>query len=134
MQMMPSCDHRVGSLDQLAHPAEGFPAPVPEFGDSVRDELRRRLALARARFFHARILEVPDTSFLYCNRVLLCIRHNQGHSPRLLSFREKYTKDADKYHLSRVNPALFWSFSIVLIGATTAVVTGGALVDLSSRF
>jgi hypothetical protein len=44
----------------LAHSAEGFPAPVPEFGDSFRDELRCRLALARARFFHVLILEVPD--------------------------------------------------------------------------
>ena len=39
-------------LDELAHSAEGFPAPVPEFGDSLRDELRCRLALARARLFH----------------------------------------------------------------------------------
>src|SRR5687767_101556 len=47
---------RVCFLNQLAHSAEGFPAPVPEFGDSFRDELRCRLALARARFFHALIL------------------------------------------------------------------------------
>src|SRR5207244_10998445 len=39
-------------LNELAHSAEGFPAPVPEFGDSLRDELRCRLALARARLFH----------------------------------------------------------------------------------
>src|SRR5439155_9832559 len=39
--------------------AEGFPAPVSEFGDSFRDELRCRLALARARLFHVLILEVP---------------------------------------------------------------------------
>src|SRR5882672_7803329 len=39
---------RVCFLDELAHSAEGFPAPVPEFGDSFRDELRCRLALARA--------------------------------------------------------------------------------------
>src|SRR5664280_1419526 len=51
---------RVCFLDQLAHSAEGFPAPVPEFGDSFRDELRCRLALARARLFHVLILEVPD--------------------------------------------------------------------------
>src|ERR1035437_15120 len=43
-------------LDELAHSAEGFPAPVPEFGDSFRDELRSRLALACARFFHILIL------------------------------------------------------------------------------
>src|SRR5207248_10103555 len=53
-------DVRVCFLDELAHSAEGFPAPVPEFGDSFRDELRYRLALARARLFHVLILEVPD--------------------------------------------------------------------------
>src|ERR1022692_2887213 len=53
-------DVRVCFLDELAHSAEGFPAPVPEFGDSFRDELRCRLALARARLFHILILEVPD--------------------------------------------------------------------------
>src|SRR3989475_9079824 len=47
-------------LDELAHSAEGFPAPVPEFGDSFRDELRCRLALARARLFPVLILEVPE--------------------------------------------------------------------------
>src|SRR5207302_1738850 len=52
-------DVRVCFLDELAHSAEGFPAPVPEFGDSSRDELRCRLALARARLFHVLILEVP---------------------------------------------------------------------------
>src|SRR5439155_26058522 len=45
-------------LDELAHSAEGFPAPVPEFGDSLRDEVRCRLALARARLFHVLLLEV----------------------------------------------------------------------------
>src|SRR5882672_8285960 len=53
-------DVRVCVLDELAHSAEGFPAPVPEFGDSFRDELRCRLALARARLFHVLILDVPD--------------------------------------------------------------------------
>ena len=55
-------DVRVGFLNELAHPAESFPAPVPEFGDSFRDELRYRLALARARLFHVLILEVPEES------------------------------------------------------------------------
>src|SRR5207248_11196382 len=49
-------DVRVCFLDELAHSAEGSPAPVPEFGDSFRDELRCRLALARARLFHIFIL------------------------------------------------------------------------------
>src|SRR5436853_1640813 len=53
-------DVRVCFLDELAHPAEGFPAPVPELGDSFRDELRCRLALARVRLFHVLILEVPE--------------------------------------------------------------------------
>src|SRR4029077_11856645 len=45
-------------LDELAHSAESFPAPVSEFGDSFRDEFRCRLALACARLFHVLILEV----------------------------------------------------------------------------
>src|SRR5204863_5461310 len=49
-------DVRVRFLDELAHSAEGVPAPVPEFGDSFRDELRCRRALARARLFHVLIL------------------------------------------------------------------------------
>src|SRR5437868_5657229 len=53
-------DVRVCFLEEFAHSAEGFSAPVPEFGDSFRDELRCRLALARARLFHVLILEVPD--------------------------------------------------------------------------
>ena len=40
-------DVRVGLLDELAHPAQGLSPPVPELGDSFRDELRCRLALAR---------------------------------------------------------------------------------------
>src|SRR6267142_3332365 len=51
-------DVRVCFLDERAHPAEGVPAPVPEFGESFRDELRCRLALARARLFHVVILVV----------------------------------------------------------------------------
>src|SRR5438552_17350823 len=53
-------DVRVCFLDERAHSAEGFPAPVSEFGDSFRNELRCRLALARARLFHVLILEGPD--------------------------------------------------------------------------
>src|SRR5579862_6195345 len=45
-------DVRVCFLDELAHSAEGFPAPVPELGDSFRDERRCRLAVARVRLFH----------------------------------------------------------------------------------
>ena len=49
-------DVRVCVLDERAHSAESFPAPVPEFGDSLRDEVRCRLALARTRLFHVLIL------------------------------------------------------------------------------
>src|SRR5206468_967829 len=58
---LPLLDHvGVCFLDELAHSTEGFPAPVPEFGDSFRDELRCRLALARARLFHSRTLrQIP---------------------------------------------------------------------------
>src|SRR5277367_3099273 len=52
-------DVRVCFLDELAHSAEGFPAPVSEFGDSFRDELRCRMALARACLFHV-LLHVED--------------------------------------------------------------------------
>src|SRR5437667_269091 len=45
-------DVRVCFLDERTHSAEGFPAPVPEFDDSFRDELRCRLPVARARLFH----------------------------------------------------------------------------------
>src|SRR5438876_8218428 len=57
-------DVRVCFLDELAHSAEGFPAPVPEVGDSFRDELRCRLALARVRLFHVLILEVPASTVI----------------------------------------------------------------------
>src|SRR5438477_604782 len=50
-------DVRVCFLDERAQSAEGFPAPVPEFGDSFRNELRCRLALARVRCFHVLIPE-----------------------------------------------------------------------------
>src|SRR2546428_655170 len=69
-------DVRVCFLDELAHAAEGFPAPVPEFGDSFRDELRCRLALARARLFHVLILEVPEILYLQ-----LCSRARPGLTP-----------------------------------------------------
>src|SRR5262249_33091392 len=51
-------DVRVRFLDELTHPAEGLPAPVPELVDPLGDELRRRRAFARDRFFHVLILSV----------------------------------------------------------------------------
>src|SRR6185312_2920726 len=50
-------DVRVCFLDELAHPAQGLPSPVPKFGDPVRDERGCRTALARAGTFHVLILE-----------------------------------------------------------------------------
>src|SRR5438876_3477279 len=64
-------DVRVRFVDDLAHSAEVSPAPVPEFGDSFRDELRCRLAVARARLFHVPILEGPDMPFQGWHDVLL---------------------------------------------------------------
>src|SRR5437899_3086383 len=57
-------DVRVCFLDELAHSAEGLPAPVPEFGDSFRDERRCRLVLARARLFHVLILADDEAILL----------------------------------------------------------------------
>ena len=33
-------DVRVGFLDELAHPAQRLPTPVPELGDALVDQLR----------------------------------------------------------------------------------------------
>src|SRR5258706_7511818 len=55
-------DVRVCIFNELAHSAESFPSPVPESGDSFRDELRCRLGLTRVRLFHVLILEVSDIS------------------------------------------------------------------------
>src|SRR5207302_3829982 len=57
-------DARVCILDELAHSAERFPAPVPEIGDSFRDELRCRPALAGARLFHVFITSSRMPSFV----------------------------------------------------------------------
>src|SRR5207248_10321722 len=46
-------DVRVCFLDELAHSAEGFPAPVPELGDSFRDERRCRLPRHAPQPFYA---------------------------------------------------------------------------------
>src|SRR5204862_6327627 len=49
-------DVRVRFLDERTHSAEGFPAPVPETGDSFRDELR-----CRVRLFHGGIVMARRT-------------------------------------------------------------------------
>jgi hypothetical protein len=58
-------DVRVCFLDEFAHSAKGFPAPVPEFSNSSGYKCRCRLALARVRFFHVLIPEVPDIFHLH---------------------------------------------------------------------
>src|SRR5947207_2663699 len=45
-------DVRVCLPDELAHPAQGLPAPVPELGDPLVNPLRYRLALVGVRLFH----------------------------------------------------------------------------------
>src|SRR6266545_2933477 len=67
-------DVRVRFLDELAHSAQGFPAPVPEFVDSLRDELRCRLALARARLFQVLTLEVPEEDVMSTQEKLIKAR------------------------------------------------------------
>src|SRR4051794_395145 len=55
-------DVRVCLFDELAYPAQGLPAPVPELGDSFVNQLRCRLALGRIRLFHVLPLELPSRS------------------------------------------------------------------------
>src|SRR5258706_6953516 len=45
-------DVRVCLFDELAHPAQGLPPPVPELGDSLVNQLGCRLALGRTRLVH----------------------------------------------------------------------------------
>src|SRR6266542_85204 len=74
-------DVRVCFLDERAHSAEGFPAPVPEFDDSFRYELRCRLALARVRLFHVLILE--ESGPMSATKLLtLLISSNPTHADR----------------------------------------------------
>src|SRR5215510_7683515 len=58
-------DVRVCLFDELAHPAQGLPAPVAALGDSFVDQLRCRLALGRTRLFH--VLKLPDSSTMPSN-------------------------------------------------------------------
>src|SRR6185295_2642120 len=59
-------DVRVCLLDEIAHSAERLPAPIPEFGDSLGDELRCRRALVRARLFHALSLAAREAPWRRC--------------------------------------------------------------------
>src|SRR5262249_12469323 len=45
-------DVRIRLLDELAHPAQGPPAPIREPGDSLVNQRRCRLTLGRTRLFH----------------------------------------------------------------------------------
>src|SRR5882672_140158 len=71
-------DVRVCFLDELAHSAEGFPAPVTEFSESFRDELGCRLAWARARLFHVLLLSVADRSYQLRTRSARSVFHRLG--------------------------------------------------------
>src|SRR5438128_1394870 len=53
-------DFRVCLFDELAHPAQGLPAPVLELGDSLVNQRRCRLALGRNRLCHVLLLTLPD--------------------------------------------------------------------------
>src|SRR5262249_34539798 len=67
-------DVRVCLFDELAHPAQGLPAPVPELGDPFVDQLRCRLALGRTRLFHVLLLKLPNSSTMPSNNSFK--RHN----------------------------------------------------------
>src|SRR5262245_14894935 len=59
-------DVRVCFLDERPHSAEDLPAPVPEFGDPLRDEFRCRPASARGRLFHGLIVVVRSIRRIGC--------------------------------------------------------------------
>src|SRR5262245_42168954 len=52
-------DVRVCVFDELAHPAQSLPAPVPELGDAFVNQRRCRLVLGRTRLFHVLLLKLP---------------------------------------------------------------------------
>src|ERR1700730_770113 len=52
-------DVRVCLLDELAHPAQGLAAPVPELGDPLVNPLRCRLALVGIRLLHVLLPRLP---------------------------------------------------------------------------
>src|SRR5262249_35311842 len=60
-------DVRVCLFDELAHPAQGLPAPVPELGNSFVNQLRCRLTLGRTRLFHVLLLKRSDSSRMPSN-------------------------------------------------------------------
>src|SRR5215471_4864407 len=67
-------DIRICLFDELAHPAQGLPAPVPELGDPFVDQLGCRLALGRTRLFHVFLLKLPNSSRMPSNNSFK--RHN----------------------------------------------------------
>src|SRR5262245_40950744 len=77
-------DVRVCLFDELAHPAQGLPAPVPELGDSFVNQLRCRLALGRTRLFHGFLLKLPDSSRFRGKPSLRSGSWTSSPSPRLL--------------------------------------------------
>src|SRR2546430_8389951 len=79
-------------LDELAHPAQDLPAPVPELGDPLVNALRCRLALVGIRLLHVLLPKLPVSSRIAFNR--LCRRGDldphalAGTSPSSYSHRE----------------------------------------------
>jgi hypothetical protein len=74
-------DIGISFLDEFAHSAEGFPAPVSELRDALRDELRCRLSFARGLLFHVVILLSPAQT-----------RVSVPHDPAELAPDAAYTK------------------------------------------
>src|SRR5262249_23378291 len=70
-------------FDELAHLAQGLPAPVPELGDSFVNQLRCRLALDRTRLFHVLLLKLPLLSNSSWRR---CCQGNVLESEHCVSF------------------------------------------------
>src|SRR5205814_8726204 len=119
-------DVRVGLLDELAHSAERCPAPVAELGDSLRDQLRCRLAWARARLFHVLTLDMgfPSLEFNAQRRTVLHTPRAVAASRRTSSRRDQpcgpgglrraggpahRSKCATRRHPSRCNGGRCWS-------------------------
>src|SRR5205823_11832494 len=84
-------DVRLGLLDELPHPAERFPTPVAELGDSLRDQLRCRLAWTRARLFHVLTLDMGSPSLEFNAQ-----RRTALHTPRAVAASRRTSSRRDQ--------------------------------------
>src|SRR5215470_2421851 len=80
-------DVRICLFDELAHPAQGLSAPVPELGDSFVNQLRCRLAFGRTRLLHVLLLKLPDSSRFRASLSLRSGSWTSPPSPRPASWR-----------------------------------------------